>query len=173
MLAKQVYHTACRISYRVSDISLKYTTKGNGVGFCVWKKGGGKAKAEKQEKRIRKDRKYADCFFTIYCTREGKFGRYCCIQPVPYFSRNTTYCVGNKNSNTTSGGSGRKKYKKDENCERKFLQWKRLYDIMLEHMVGVGLFLPQGRSRKTSIIETFLIRTAIKKALFNNRRRKW
>ena len=26
MLAKQVYHTACRISYRVSDISLKYTT---------------------------------------------------------------------------------------------------------------------------------------------------
>ena len=26
MIAKQVYHTACRISYRVSDISLKYTT---------------------------------------------------------------------------------------------------------------------------------------------------
>ena len=26
MLAKQVYHTACRISYRVSDISLKNTT---------------------------------------------------------------------------------------------------------------------------------------------------
>ena len=26
MLAKQVYHTACRISYRVSDISLKTTT---------------------------------------------------------------------------------------------------------------------------------------------------
>ena len=25
MLAKQVYHTACRISYRVSDISLKIT----------------------------------------------------------------------------------------------------------------------------------------------------
>ena len=29
MLAKQVYHTACRISYRVSDISLKYTTNCN------------------------------------------------------------------------------------------------------------------------------------------------
>ena len=26
MLAEQVYHTACRISYRVSDISLKITT---------------------------------------------------------------------------------------------------------------------------------------------------
>ena len=26
MLAKQVYHTACRISYRVSDISLKIAT---------------------------------------------------------------------------------------------------------------------------------------------------
>ncbi len=26
MLAKQVYHTACRISYRVSDISLKNAT---------------------------------------------------------------------------------------------------------------------------------------------------
>ena len=29
MLAKQAYHTACRISYRVSDISLKYTTNCN------------------------------------------------------------------------------------------------------------------------------------------------
>ena len=27
MLAKQVYHTACRISYRVSDISLKSAAK--------------------------------------------------------------------------------------------------------------------------------------------------
>ena len=60
MLAKQVYHTACRISYRVSDISLKYTTKGNGGGFCVWKKGGGKAKTEKtgeknqERKKIRR-----------------------------------------------------------------------------------------------------------------------
>ena len=55
MLAKQVYHTACRISYRVSDISLKNTTNYDIVSM--------KEGERMKDKRINKVKQHFDMFF--------------------------------------------------------------------------------------------------------------